>query len=90
MCAVFHGNPATRSRGAAPVVWRTEPAPRPAGVSTHWHRDPGWLQGAWQFQPAYSRTVSRDCIMAPMQGTPPWEAECPLPGDQNDGATEVP
>ena len=90
MCAVFHRNPTMRRRDPAPVVWRAEPAPRPAGVSTHWHRNSGGLRGARQFQPAYSPTGSRDSIMVSMQGRPPWEAACPLSGDQSDGATEVP
>ena len=33
MCAVFPGNCATRSRGAAPVGWRLGPAARSAGVA---------------------------------------------------------
>ena len=35
MCVVFHGNPAPRTRGAAPVRWRSEQAPRPAGVANN-------------------------------------------------------
>ena len=82
MSAVFHRNPTTRRRRAAPVVWRSEPAARPAGVSTHWHRNPGRLCGARQYQPVYTRAGSKDSIKAPMQGRPPWEAPCPLQGDQ--------
>ena len=66
----------------APVVRRSESAPRPAGVTTCWHWGPGRQRGARQYQPAYTRAEPKGSIMAPMQGRPPWKAPCPLPGDQ--------
>ena len=76
MCAVLHGNPTAARGGAAPSVWRSESTPRPSGVTTRWHRDPGRLRGARQYQPACTLvwsglSGSKDSIMAPMQGRPP-------------------
>ena len=87
VCAVLHGNPTMRRGGTAPGAWRSESAPRPAGVTTRWHRDPGRLRGARQYQPActlvcFGLSGSKDSIIAPMQSVPPWKAPCPVPGDQ--------
>ena len=61
---------------------RVESAARPAGVTTRRHQDPARLRIARRYQPACTRAGSKDSIMAPIQGRPPREAPCPLPGDQ--------